>query len=83
MTLKAFQTGPPVVEDVVSLAHRLGFQKVKDDINDLLDSHGQELSNKDLMELEQRRARREETAEAEPESVLTTTTTLSEFFSLL
>ena len=47
----------PVVRDIVGLAHTAGMDEVDEEgVNELLESHEEELSNEDLMLLEQDRA---------------------------
>lgn len=56
----------PVVTEVVSLAHKAGMEEVdEEDVNELLTSHEQELTNEELIAIEQERAVEEEAAAAE------------------
>lgn len=50
-----------VRKDIARLSHLAGFKEVnEDDIQELLDSHDEPLSNEDLMQLEQERAKTED-----------------------
>ncbi|KAG0721415.1 Tigger transposable element-derived protein 1 [Chionoecetes opilio] len=61
---KGFPEPTPVVREIVNLAHTAGMDEVgEEDIVELLASHDEELSNEDLMAIEQVRALEEETAE--------------------
>ncbi|KAG0702294.1 Tigger transposable element-derived protein 1 [Chionoecetes opilio] len=60
---KGFPEPTPVVREIVNLAHTAGMDEVGGDIVELLASHDEELSNEDLMAIEQVRALEEETAE--------------------
>ena len=57
-----------ITNDIVRLSHLAGFREVdEDDIEDLLESHDEPLTNEELMDLAQERALNEET-EAEEEN---------------
>ncbi|KAK4315557.1 hypothetical protein Pmani_013248 [Petrolisthes manimaculis] len=50
-----------VRKDIMRLSHLAGFKEVnEDDIQELLDSHDEPLTNEDLMQLEQERAHNED-----------------------
>ncbi|KFD61537.1 hypothetical protein M514_00928 [Trichuris suis] len=71
---------------VSELAHEVGFSDInEEDILELIESHDEELSNKDLMEMEQQLADEEENDKTEdPKQARTLTTKdLSEAFQLL
>lgn len=53
---KDFPKRDPIIKVIVDLANCVGYELEEADVYDLLDSHGQELSNKDLMELNQDKA---------------------------
>uniref|UniRef100_A0A7N4P5J7 HTH CENPB-type domain-containing protein n=1 Tax=Sarcophilus harrisii TaxID=9305 RepID=A0A7N4P5J7_SARHA len=56
-----------IEQDIVNLAHELGFRDVVEaDVVQLLQSHGADLSNEELMQLEQERAAGEESEDAPP-----------------
>nr|XP_020827544.1 tigger transposable element-derived protein 1-like isoform X2 [Phascolarctos cinereus]XP_020827545.1 tigger transposable element-derived protein 1-like isoform X2 [Phascolarctos cinereus]XP_020827546.1 tigger transposable element-derived protein 1-like isoform X2 [Phascolarctos cinereus]XP_020827547.1 tigger transposable element-derived protein 1-like isoform X2 [Phascolarctos cinereus] len=56
-----------IEQDIVSLAHNLGFRDIAEaDVAQLLQSHGADLSNAELMQLEQERAAGEESEDAPP-----------------
>lgn len=67
---RGFPSTQTVVREIVGLAHDVGFNDVdEDDINELLGSHDEELTNEDLIVMEQDRAAEEQ--EQEPERILT------------
>lgn len=56
-----FPNVKPVVTDIVNIAHGAGMNEVDEEgVNEVLESHGEELSNEDLMAIEQERAADEE-----------------------
>ncbi|KAK8389284.1 hypothetical protein O3P69_020908 [Scylla paramamosain] len=68
---KGFANMADVRRDIVHLSHLAGFTEVEKDVEDLLESHDQPLSSKDLMQLEQERAvTEEEEEEPEPQRIL-------------
>lgn len=63
------ETVPQMRGDIVALAHGAGFREVMQaDVADLLQSHGADLSNQELVALEQERAAGEEGEESSPAS---------------
>lgn len=72
---QGFPKTQPVVRDIVGLAHEAGMDEVgEEDIDELLASHSEELSNEDLMAINQVRAEeeaQEEDEETEPQLQLT------------
>ena len=49
-----FPITEPVVREIVTLSHQVGFNEVTEgDVNNLLDSHAEELTNEDLMAIDQ------------------------------
>ena len=58
----------PVVTEVVNLAHKVGMEEVdEEDVSELLTSHEKELTNEELIAIEQERAVEEEAAAAQEE----------------
>ncbi|CAM2115833.1 unnamed protein product [Caretta caretta] len=60
--LKGFKdVVPPMKKDILGLAKKVGFDEVEEaDITQLLQSHREELTNEDLMQLEVMRVMEEE-----------------------
>lgn len=59
-----------VKKDIVRLSHEVGFTEVdEEDLDGLLESHSEPLSNEELLELERAAAEKEEEEENEPEPV--------------
>ena len=59
-----------VKKDIVRLSHEVGFTEVDEkDLDGLLESHSEPLSNEELLELERAAAEKEEEEENEPEPV--------------
>ena len=57
-----------VKKDIVRLSHEVGFTEVdEEDLDGLLESHSEPLSNEELLELERAAAEKEEEEENEPE----------------
>uniref|UniRef100_UPI00358F6F9C uncharacterized protein isoform X1 n=1 Tax=Myxine glutinosa TaxID=7769 RepID=UPI00358F6F9C len=80
---RGFVNVPEIHPEIVGLAKEAGFDEVDlDDVVELLESHGEDLSNQDLIELEQQRAReRQEEAESPtPPPKHFTTKRLAEIF---
>ncbi|CAM2106670.1 unnamed protein product [Caretta caretta] len=73
-------------KDILGLANKAGFDEVEEaDITQLLQSHGEELTNEDLMQLEVMRAMEEEGQEVEEEPTHRNLTAkcLSEAFQMI
>ncbi|XP_041053574.1 tigger transposable element-derived protein 1-like [Carcharodon carcharias] len=66
-------TVPEVQHEILTLAREVGFDEVDEaDVVELLKSHGEELSNEDLMQLESQRAEEEDRTEIPPPQILST-----------
>ena len=53
-TSKIFSNVPDIFQQIVGLAREVGFDEVDDeDVSQLLESHGDDLTNEDLIQLEQ------------------------------
>lgn len=58
---KGFPQQDTLTKDIVKLAQQAGFEEVdENDVTELLESHNEELTNEDLLELEQERAHEED-----------------------
>ena len=77
-----FADVPLITSQIVDLAQEAGFEEVdEEDVDDLLESHAEPLSNEDLMELEQQWALEEEEDAVTPSSEHLTMKNLSQILS--
>ncbi|KAK3875186.1 hypothetical protein Pcinc_019926 [Petrolisthes cinctipes] len=67
---KGFPQQSILTKEIVMLAQQAGFEEVdENDVTELLESHNEELTNEDLMELEQERAHEDDDDDDQEESV--------------